>query len=41
LTPLDPDRDTPAQGQQKCAQVRTENLTENSGMAQAFQQSVP
>jgi endoglucanase len=41
LTPLDPYRDTPAQWQQKCAQVRTENLTENSGMAQAFQQSVP
>ncbi len=41
LVPLDPYRDTPAQWLQKCAQVRTENLTEYTQMAQALRQSAP
>ncbi len=41
VTPLDPYRDTEAEWVRKCAQLRTENLSEYTALAQAFQSAAP
>ncbi len=41
ITPLDPYTDTLAEWTRKCAALRTENLTEYPGFAQALRESVP